>query len=138
MIMETWNLMSATKIKPAAERIRTKAISQLPEEIDGLRFFVVLYPMNVGRKYYFEWLPVLAPSEKLFWQWKKHKITWAKFDSEYRQQITSDPQAQKKIQQLRSLLDDGQTITLLCFEAEWRHDCHRHILKQIILDSRMD
>lgn len=115
------------------QKVKTKAISQPIEDTDGTRFFVVRKTCNIGRGY-FQWLPCLAPSLKLLSQWKSHKITWNKFAQEYKQEIAANIETQKKIRELQSLVEQGETITLLCFEAEFQN-CHRHILRDLILQS---
>ena len=116
--------------------IDTKAISDLAsEKHDGVRYLITRFPSLVGRDHYFQWLPEVAPSPKLLKSWKNRKITWKGFSDRYVQEMQTIPEAQKRVLELRELIQQGQKITLLCFESEWRHDCHRHILKQIILES---
>lgn len=118
--------------------IRTKAIFEPANNEDGLRFLIIRLPLNVGRNHYFQWLPEVAPSVRLLKQWKGRKITWKTFFQKYTQEMQTTPEAQKIIAQFRELIKKGQQITLLCFESEWRRDCHRHILKEIILQTETE
>lgn len=89
--------------------------------------------VNVSNKKYDISIPELSPSVELLGLYKDRKITWRLFGQKYIEEIHSSAKAQEKIAALRRLIEQKQKITLLCFESEWRNDCHRHILKNIIL-----
>jgi uncharacterized protein YeaO (DUF488 family) len=87
----------------------------------------------------------LAPSEELLQAWQEGRIaTWAEFGKRYKHQLReseSTDKANKNIKNhgqkftLRLLrqLAKRQTITLLCHCSEEQTECHRHILKEILL-----
>ena len=79
----------------------------------------------------------LIPSDSLLLKWKDRLITWSDFASNYAKEL-HNPEAQKKLEYLRSLVNEGQTITLLCYESEWRNDCHRHVLVDVLLDRDVE
>lgn len=121
-------------------KVLTKAISDKAEQSDGLRFLVgpsVLGDKAVDKRKYFLCLSELIPSNELLRQWKDRKIVWSDFASKYAKEL-HNPEAQKKLEYLRSLVNEGKTITLLCFESEWRNDCHRHILADILLNREVE
>jgi uncharacterized protein YeaO (DUF488 family) len=116
--------------------IKTKSISDKIEASDGLRFLVVspiLGDKVLDKHTYFDCLNELIPSDNLLRKWKDRKIVWSEFALEYKKEL-DNPEAQKKLEYLRSLVNDGQTITLLCWESEWRSsDCHRSILSDVLM-----
>ena len=71
-------------------------------------------------------------------KWKNRKINWSEFAFEYKKELSTNPKAQKRIHELQELVKQGQTITLLCYESEWRNDCHRHVLNDVILNREVE
>jgi hypothetical protein len=64
----------------------------------------------------------------------------ARLDYWYRRHIQTSEQAQKAIAELVSRLEDGEDLTLVCFEKP-REPCHRFILMELIearLSSNFD
>ena len=55
----------------------------------------------------------------------------ARLDHYYRRHIQTSDEAQAALSELVSRLNDGEDITLVCFE-ERPEPCHRHRLKEII------
>lgn len=123
-------------------KVLTKAISDKAVKSDGFRFLIVQANLGykpVERKSYLTVLEELIPSESLLTKWKSRKINWSKFAFEYKKELIANPKAQDKIHELQELVKQGQTITLLCYESEWRRDdCHRSILSDVILNRDVE
>lgn len=121
-------------------KVKTKAISDKIEASDGLRFLVgppILQGKVVDKHKYFDCLKELIPSDGLLRKWKDRKIVCSEFAFEYKKEL-DNPEAQAKLEQLRSLINKGETITLLCYESEWRNDCHRQILADVLLNREVE
>jgi uncharacterized protein YeaO (DUF488 family) len=119
------------------DKVKTKAISddKNPAE-DGIRFLVVspiLQNGVVDGKLYFRCLEELVPSKALLRQWKDRKINYSQFALEYKKELAASSNAQNTIQELQELVKQGKTITLLCHEQEFRRDCHRHTLSDVLM-----
>ena len=71
-------------------------------------------------------------------KWKSRKINWSEFAYEYKKELSVNAKAQDRIYELQELVKQGQTITLLCYESEWRNDCHRHLLTDILLNREVE
>jgi len=117
--------------------IKTKSIHDPRKDTDGVRLLVARFLRPSKRVHYDIWYPALAPSENLLRRWKKRDITWEKFESEYRKEISHSPNAQAHIGTLREISKSTTNpnpnfITLICIEGERNPHCHRHILKKII------
>ena len=111
--------------------MKTKSIYTPKGRKDGKRILVSrLHPRGVKKSQYDAWLKELSPSMELIREYKNDKITWKKFLSNYKSEMSKNPQSLELIKQLRkqSKIDD---ITLLCFEADGE-PCHRHLLREII------
>ncbi|MGI9567381.1 MAG: DUF488 domain-containing protein [Nitrosopumilus sp.] len=111
--------------------IKTKSIYKSKEREDGKRILISrLHPRGVKKSQYDEWLKELSPSIELVHEYKNDKISWKKFLSLYKFEISKNLQSLELIKQLRkqSKIYD---VTLLCFEAEG-DPCHRHLLREII------
>ena len=111
--------------------IKTKSIYRSKERKDGKRILISrLHPRGIKKSHYDEWLKELSPSIELVHEYKNGKITWKKFLSNYKSEISKNLQSLELIKQLRKQgkVDD---VTLLCFEADGE-PCHRHLLREII------
>ena len=111
--------------------MKTKSIYTSKDRKDGKRILISrLHPRGVKKSQYDTWLKELSPSIELVREYKNDKITWKKFLSNYKSEMSKNPQSLELIKQLRkqSKIDD---ITLLCFEADGE-PCHRHLLREII------
>lgn len=78
-------------------------------------------------------LPLLAPSRKLLRDWRSGHITWQTYESRFRQEITSNPQA---ITVIKSIANEARMsdIRLLCYEKPPKN-CHRFILIEMIKEG---
>jgi uncharacterized protein YeaO (DUF488 family) len=119
-------------------KILSKAISDDKDPVeDGIRFLVVSPILENGvvdRELYFTCLEELVPSKALLRLWKDRKINYSQFALEYKKELAASPNAQATIQELQTLVKQGKTITLLCHEQEFRGDCHRHILSDVLME----
>jgi uncharacterized protein YeaO (DUF488 family) len=111
--------------------IKTKSIYKSKERKDGKRILISgLHPRGVKKSQYDEWLKELSPSMELVHKYKNDDISWKKFLSLYKSQISKNPQSLELVKQLRKQSKEDE-ITLLCFEADGE-PCHRHLLREII------
>lgn len=76
------------------------------------------------------WFKDLAPNEKLLKDYKYNGLSWDDYEKRYRNQIETDKMPQDLIQ-LISILDNGQNVTVYCYEKP-TDNCHRRILGDII------
>lgn len=67
-----------------------------------------------------------------------HNAAWGEVDFErrYRAYLKESEEANEELDALRSLVEAGQDVVLVCFEADDKH-CHRHVLKDV-LEARLD
>ena len=56
------------------------------------------------------------------------------FDARYREHLQADDDAGAALAALWERVSDGEDISLVCFEADDRR-CHRHALREVLLDS---
>lgn len=94
-----------------------------------------------------EWMPELGMPERhltRYWKYRsgfvtnsavddaaKRAYSEARLDHYYEQYVSSSETAQEAISAIVSRLNDGEDITLVCFEDS-NTACHRHLLKEII------
>ena len=62
-----------------------------------------------------------------------HNAAWeeVEFDRRYREYLASSAAAEEAMGELCEIVEDGQNVVLVCFEAENKH-CHRHVLKEVL------
>jgi uncharacterized protein YeaO (DUF488 family) len=115
----------------ASSRIKTKSVYDPVEDSDGIRILVTRYhPRIKGFKKgigYSRWLRNLSPAESLVKKLKTGKMTNQEFSTQYILQLAIT-KTQGEIGDVRELLRNGETVTLLCYEPEGEF-CHRHLLK---------
>ena len=111
--------------------IKTKSIYKSKQRKDGKRILISrLHPRGVKKSQYDQWLKELSPSMELVHKYKKGEISWKKFLSIYKSQISKNTQSLELIKQLQKQ-SKIENITLLCFEADGE-PCHRHLLREVI------
>lgn len=93
---------------------------------DDLRFFL---DKILGIRY-LHWIES-APTEELLAAYKKRKMTWDQYESEYRALIAS---RQLHLSQTAADLDSA---CLLCSEAK-PHRCHRRVLAEYLKEKSQD
>jgi uncharacterized protein YeaO (DUF488 family) len=89
-------------------------------------------------------MPNLAPSEGLLREFQSQEITWAKFKSRYRAELFENGSIDSRnstiknhgqkftLRMLRALSERGP-VTLMCHCDENQVQCHRHILKEMLM-----
>ena len=109
--------------------IKVKSILDKKSKDDGLRICVMRFVKSFYN--YNEWLRELAPSVELLNDYRNKKINW----SEYKQRYLKEMEDRKEIiKELKKRSDEGEVITLLCWEKDDRF-CHRRLLKYLIENS---
>ncbi len=54
------------------------------------------------------------------------------YDARYRTYLESDPAAQTALERVRSVLDEGRDVVLVCYENTDEKRCHRTILREYL------
>ena len=80
---------------------------------------------------YDEWLRDLAPSIELLNDYRKRKIDWNEYEERYLKEMEGKNEL---IKELKKRSDEGEVISLLCWEKDARF-CHRRLLKSLIENS---
>jgi len=106
--------------------IKTKSILDKKTDDDGTRICVMRFVKNFYK--YDTWLVSLAPSIKLLNDYRYNNIDWNEYEKRYIKEMESNKELIKK---LKSRNDNGETITLLCWE-KYDKFCHRRLLKKLI------
>jgi len=108
--------------------IKTKCMFAPVEEFDGTRIIVSGgCPSGISfDEHCFE----LAPSKKLLYDYKYHGLSWKEYEVQFFQ-LMKGRRAHRKIRELAERSNNGETITLLCFEKTDEH-CHRRLVKNLI------
>lgn len=70
----------------------------------------------------------LMPGD-LAWKYKENEITWEEYTEEYLKLLETVP-AKKDLDLVRTLLDSGRDVWLMCYEAE--PPCHRFIIGDLL------
>ena len=112
--------------------IKSKCLFAPVEESDGTR--IVVSGGCFSGVYFDEHYPELAPSKKLLYDYKHHGLSWEEYEVQFFQLIQGH-RARRKIRELAERSNNGETITLLCFEKT-DEKCHRRLLKDLIEDCR--
>jgi len=130
--------------------LKTKSVwSPINRKADGLRILATRFRgrgVPVGR--YDVWMPSLGPSERLLKSGRAGRISWAEFSRAYRhEQFMDGPidsrsrtiknHGQKFTLRLIKRLARSGHVTLMCHCAEDQERCHRHLLRRLILSSRV-
>jgi len=111
--------------------IKTKSILDKRNKDDGLRICVMRFAKSFYD--YDEWLRDLAPSIELLNDYRKENIDWNEYEKRYLKEM-EDRKA--LIRELRKKSDNGEVITLLCWEKDERF-CHRRLLRNLIETSEV-
>jgi uncharacterized protein YeaO (DUF488 family) len=127
--------------------LRTKSVSTpVNRKTDGLRILATRFRgRGLPADRYDVWMPSLGPSERLLRAVQAGRISWAAFARAYRGELFMDGpidarspsiknHGQKFTLRLLERLARSSHVTLLCHCAEDQTHCHRHLLKQLILD----
>ena len=133
-----------------AAMLKTKsAWSAIDRKADGLRILATRFRgrgLPVSR--YDVWMPSLGPSERILRQGQRGALSWSRFAMAYRKELFLDGPID---QRSRTIKNHGQkftlrlikrlarigNVTLLCHCAEDQRQCHRHLLRALILSNRV-
>ena len=130
--------------------LKTKSVySPMAPENDGLRILATRFrgrgmPANL----YDVWMPSLGPSERLLKAVLAGKVTWAVFTRDFKKELFLDApidsrnvtiknHGQKSTLRLIKAMAREGNVTLMCHCDEDAKQCHRHILRELILSNRV-
>src|SRR5438046_1712255 len=130
--------------------LKTKSVwSPINGKTDGLRILVTRFRgRGLPASRYDVWMANLGPSERLLSAFQDGKVSWVQFSREYRKELDLDGPIDKRS---RTIKNHGQKftlrllkqlprrgrVTLLCHCDEDQEQCHRHLLRRLILSNRV-
>lgn len=129
--------------------LRTKSLGSPIAKADGLRILVARFRgRGVPASRYDVWMASLGPSETLLRSLLDGAIDWKRFSREYTKELFAPSTIDAKNRtirnrgQLHSLrlikhLAERQNVTLLCHCHEQETHCHRFLLQDTILGSKV-
>jgi len=106
--------------------IKIKSVLEKKSEDDGVRICVMRFVKDFYE--YDEWLRDLAPSVELLNDYRKKRIDWSEYEKRY---LIEMENKKELIKELKRRSDDGEVISLLCWENDDSF-CHRRLLKDLI------
>jgi uncharacterized protein YeaO (DUF488 family) len=109
--------------------IKVKSILDKKNKDDGVRICVMRFVKNFYD--YDEWLRDLAPSIELLNDYRNKKIDWSEYEKRYLKEMEGKKEL---IRKLKKRSDEGEMVSLLCWEKDDRF-CHRRLLKGLIENS---
>ncbi|HRZ54292.1 MAG TPA: DUF488 family protein [Candidatus Paceibacterota bacterium] len=128
--------------------LKTKSVfSPIEPKQDGLRILATRFrSRGMPASRYDVWMANLGPSERLLRAGQAGRITWAQFARRYRIELFEQQaldrgnpsiknHGQKFTLRLIKQLAREQHVTLMCHCAEDQSQCHRHVLKKLILSN---
>jgi len=129
--------------------LKTKSVwSPIHRKSDGLRILVTRFRgRGLPASRYDVWMANLGPSERLLRDAQRGKISWGQFSRLYRKELFVDGPIDKRS---RTIKNHGQKftlrlvkqlarrgrVTLMCHCADNQQQCHRHLLRKLILSKR--
>jgi uncharacterized protein YeaO (DUF488 family) len=129
--------------------LKTKSVYSPVAENDGMRILATRFrgrrmPANL----YDVWMPSLGPSERLLKAVLAGEITWAAFARDFKKELFLDGavdarnrtiknHGQKSTLRLIKAMAREGNVTLMCHCDEDAKQCHRHILRELILSTRV-
>ena len=129
--------------------LKTRSVWSDPSKDDGLRILATRFRgRGLPASRYDVWMPSLGPSEQLLDAVLSRKIDWKTFAKRYREELYLDGpidersdtiknHGQKSTLRLLKTLGGQQQVTLMCHCDEDATQCHRHILRELILSNRV-
>ena len=130
--------------------LKTKSVySPIDHDNDGLRILATRFrgrgmPSNL----YDVWMPSLGPSERLLKHVQAGTITWALFARDFKKELFLDGPVDSRsptiknhgqkftLRLIKTMAREGN-VTLMCHCDEDATQCHRHILRELILSKRI-
>lgn len=130
--------------------LKTKSVwSPINRKTDGLRILVTrIRGRGLPASRYDVWMANLGPSERLLRAGQDQRISWAEFSKHYRRELflagpidkrsrTIKNHGQKFTLRLVKQLARRGRVTLMCHCDEDQPQCHRHLLRRLILSNRV-
>ena len=130
--------------------LRTKSVySPINAETDGLRILATRYRgRGMPSDRYAVWMPSLGPSEELLKAVQGGTLSWAAFKRGFKKELfedgpidarspTTKNHGQKFTLRLIKAMARERNVTLMCHCDEDQKQCHRHILRELILSNRV-
>lgn len=129
--------------------LKTKSVWSPMDVKDGLRILATRFRgRGMATTRYHVWMANLGPSEALLRAGQAGRVTWAEFTRRYTKELfapapidtrnrTIKNHGQKFTLRLIKRLARQRNVTLLCHCAEDQDQCHRHVLRRIILSRRV-
>lgn len=129
--------------------LKTKSVYSPAAEHDGLRILATRFRgRGMSANLYDVWMPSLGPSEQLLKAVLADKITWPAFTRDFKKELFLDGpvdarnrtiknHGQKSTLRLIKAMAREGNVTLMCHCDEDAKQCHRHILRELILSNRV-
>ena len=129
--------------------LKTKSVYSTAAENDGLRILATRFRgRGMSSNLYDVWMPALGPSEQLLRAVQTGTITWAAFTRDFKKEMFLDGpidarnrtiknHGQKSTLRLIKAMAREGNVTLMCHCDADATQCHRHILRELILSSRV-
>ena len=130
--------------------LKTKSVnSPIDAENDGLRILATRFRgRGMPSNRYDVWMPSLGPSEKLLKAVQVGTMTWTVFTRDFKKELFLDGpidsrnatiknHGQKSTLRLIKAMAREGNVTLMCHCDDDAKQCHRHILKELILSKRV-
>ena len=103
-----------------------KNISNLPE--DGIKLLIARKRLDNMKG--INWVLELAPSKRLFWDYKKDIISWEQYEKRYKNELKDNL---KILMKIKMFIDNGINVSLICYCDDYNY-CHRKIVGERIED----
>lgn len=125
--------------------IKTKSVHSPIDRDDGLRILAArLRGRGLPADRYDVWMANLGPSEALLRDFLAKRLTWAEFARRYKKELmesggvdarnhTIKNHGQKFTLRLLQTLGRTGNVTLMCHCAEDDPQCHRHVLRKVLM-----
>jgi uncharacterized protein YeaO (DUF488 family) len=129
--------------------LKTKSVYSKASEHDGLRILATRFRgRGMSANLYDVWMPSLGPSEQLLKAVLAGKVTWTTFTRDFKKELFLDGaidarnltiknHGQKSTLRLVKAMAREGNVTLMCHCDEDAKQCHRHILRELILSNRV-
>ena len=117
-------------------QLKTNSLFSKRQASDGVRILVSRFTPKFAIEHSWDyWLPDLGPEASLLSMYKQCKLSPADFEAKYNTYLRNHLHHASNMLSLglhsvKSFLENGQDVTLLCYEPEdGKTFCHRHLLK---------
>ena len=129
--------------------LKTKSVYSPVAENDGLRILATRFRgRGMPSALYDVWMPSLGPSEQLLKAVQSGKVKWSAFTRDFKKELFLDGavdarnrtiknHGQKSTLRLIKAMAREGSVTLMCHCDEDAQQCHRHILRELILSNRV-